>query len=647
MAKYAELPDGTRLEFPDDVKDSVMDMVVAQHMSSMVTPQAQAQPQPQQASSFADMVARSLGLGGRAAMQGVLDIADVVASPARYGLNKINEALGGAPDYFKPTAEAIPEGLGLPEPQTPQERIVGAGIRGAAGAIPTLGAGAALQAAGRAPAIAEALTAMPKLQGVSGFTGGAAMGGAQEAEVGPAGQILAGIAGGMSPMAAGLAGRGLKNVIAQGLINPEKAAAWQAAGVAPPSLGTVSDSGSVQALEAGLRQLLPSAGVMKRAQEAGNVALQNVVEDTAARMARGGAVPQSLEEMGAVASAGAASGKKAFLQQARQFEGTTYEPIGQFSAELTNVMQYIEDTAAKLSPAMRDAFRENMLRELGSVVDDASKGALNVESLRRFGKLINRKIESPPTATTADVVQGELQQLSAAAKRDIEAALPPNELAQVREYNKWYTQQKDIRDEVERVFFAKRDSTATAKAILTADADQLNMLRSAVGDAEFDRLRAGALQELSRGPQGASPAYTAKALGGGRGGLQQPAQQALFGGEEAQARAIAQALAESRNAMNTSNTAGANAVAQLLGMGAGGVLNLPLTAIGASVPYGVSRAVTSPKNIERLITRALNPLQVSPAMLAAPAANVIQQAQEPFEAMLERYGITAQPKRGR
>lgn len=661
MAKYAELPDGTRLEFPDNVKDSVMDSVVAQHMAGMVKPQIEG-----------GGPGRSFSLGTRNALEGLGGMAGAVVNPVA---NLVNASLGGSGTYFQNPGKAAADYLGLATPKTSGERWSGVAIEGGAGALPTLGAGLIMQAAGKAPAIAEVLTAMPRLQMLSGVTGGGAMGAAQEGGAGPVGQMAAGMVGGLSPMGAGLAGRGLKNVIAQGVINPEKAAAWQAVGVAPPSLGTVSDSGTVQALEGGLRQLLPSSGVMKRAQEAGNVALQNVVEDTAARMARGGAVPQSLEEMGAVAASGAEAGKKAFQQQAREFEGTVYEPLGQLSAELTSIMQYIDDTAARFSPAVGDAYRSRMLKELGAMVEDAQpkmtlQGApiteaelqaqpflrgmveatpseLNVESLRRFRTGINERIDNPLTATTADVNQGELRQLSAAAKRDIEAAIPPDELGQVQEYNRWYAQQKQMRDEVERVFFGNRDSTATAKAILTADADQLNMLRSAVGDDEFNRLRAGALQELSRGQQGVSPAYTAKALGGGRGGLQEPARQALFGGEEAQAQAIAQALAESRNAMNTSNTAGANAVAQLLGMGAGGVLNLPLTAIGASVPYGVSRAVTSPRNIERLINRALNPLQVNPGMLASPAANVARQTQESFSDMLSRYGIATSLSAGR
>lgn len=214
MAKYAELPDGTRLEFPDDVKESVMDAVVAQHMASQIKPQ-QASKAQEPTPSYYESLARQFGLGTRHAVQGLLDLPDVAASPVRYGLNKLNEALGGAPDYFKPTAEAIPAALGLPEAKTAGEREMGALIRGASGALPTLGIGAAMQAAGKAPAIASALTTMPRLQVLSGATGGGATGLAQEAGSGPVGQIAAGLAGSVLPGMAGASastlGRGFRS----------------------------------------------------------------------------------------------------------------------------------------------------------------------------------------------------------------------------------------------------------------------------------------------------------------------------------------------------------------------------------------------------------------------------------------------------
>ena len=126
-----------------------------------------------------------------------------------------------------------------------------------------------------------------------------------------------------------------------------------------------------------------------------------------------------------------------------------------------------------------------------------------------------------------------------------------------------------------------------------------------MGPEAFDSIRAGALREASRGADGFSPAYTQKALSGGRGGIGEPARDVLFGGEESGVLRLARALAESKNSMNTSNTGGVNAAAQLLGMGAGGIINLPLTAIGSAVPYGVSRAITSPAMLNSVLSRAL------------------------------------------
>ena len=210
MAKYAELPDGTRLEFPDGVKDSVMDMVVAQHMAGMVTPQA-----PQEEGG----AGRSFALGTRNVLEGAGGMVGSITQPIA---NLADWATGGSGTRFQNPGKTAADWLGLPTPQTGGERAAGAAIEGAAGALPTLGAGLALQGARALPASAQAIMAsladMPGLQIVSGLTGGAAMGGAREGgagPAGPAGQMAAGLAGAVVPGFAGFAGnnilRGLRS----------------------------------------------------------------------------------------------------------------------------------------------------------------------------------------------------------------------------------------------------------------------------------------------------------------------------------------------------------------------------------------------------------------------------------------------------
>ncbi len=132
---------------------------------------------------------RSFGLGTRNVMEGIGGLVGSVTSPFA---NVVDWAMGGSGRRFGNPGAAVADALGLPKPHNSTERVLGNVIEGASGTMPTLGAGAVLQAAGRAPQIAAALSEAPILQTVSGALGGGAIGGAQESGVGPGGQIAAG-----------------------------------------------------------------------------------------------------------------------------------------------------------------------------------------------------------------------------------------------------------------------------------------------------------------------------------------------------------------------------------------------------------------------------------------------------------------------
>lgn len=155
-------------------------------------------------------VGRSLGLGTRNVMEGIGGLVGSVTSPFA---NVVDRAMGGSGRRFGNPGAAAADALGLPTPQNSTERVLGNVIEGAAGTIPTLGAGAALQAAGRAPQAAAALSEAPGLQMTSGALGGGAVGGAQESGVGPSGQIAAGITAGALPfLGAAAANTGLRGL---------------------------------------------------------------------------------------------------------------------------------------------------------------------------------------------------------------------------------------------------------------------------------------------------------------------------------------------------------------------------------------------------------------------------------------------------
>ena len=341
-----------------------------------------------------------------------------------------------------------------------------------------------------------------------------------------------------------------------------------------------------------------------------------------------------------------------------------YAPLESLSADITNILKFIDEKASTFSPSVAEAYRARMLKELGPILDDAQpkmtlQGApiteaevqaqpflrsvvqeespsLNVASLRNWRSGLGERMKTPGAATTNDASQAELRSLYGKASEDIEAALPSDGLAQVKDYNRWYATESNVRKDVERTFFGKKDSSATARAILSADEGQLQQLRHVVGEEAFDQLRAGALREMLRGKNGFSPSVASTRFSDGRTSMQPQARDFLFSGQERGVKDIADALEGSRTFTNTSNTAGTYNTLQALGLGAGALASLPATATAAAIPYGLAKAVTSPNNINALIERAFNPIAVQPGNMFNAATAPVR---ESYEDMLRRHGV--------
>jgi len=154
-------------------------------------PQAPQAPPPR-------TTAEQLGLGTRAVLSGTLaPIYDIAAIPQNL-LSNI-PGLG----FLRVDSGGLMTNLGLPEPRDAGERLMGAGISGAAGAITPMGIGRAVQtmAAPAAQRLAQVLQAAPAQQVAMGTTGGLGSQVAQEVvgeEAGPVAKGVAGIAGGLA-----------------------------------------------------------------------------------------------------------------------------------------------------------------------------------------------------------------------------------------------------------------------------------------------------------------------------------------------------------------------------------------------------------------------------------------------------------------
>lgn len=201
MAITAELHDGTRLEFPDGTDPAVIQRTVK---SVLAQPQAQASVQ---AGSALREIPRQVGLTARYGIEGAARAADVVTEPIRQlVVNPIARALG-LPEAGQSTGQlgsAAADRLGLPSPQTADERVVGDATRTMTSAATMAGGAraAASGATGLGRKVLEQMAAKPAAQLVSGASAGGAGGAVREAggneleQFGAA--LLGGIAGGVA-----------------------------------------------------------------------------------------------------------------------------------------------------------------------------------------------------------------------------------------------------------------------------------------------------------------------------------------------------------------------------------------------------------------------------------------------------------------
>jgi hypothetical protein len=118
--------------------------------------------------------------------------------------SEIYKALSGDPNArsVNDILEEAKTAIGLPKPETGAERLQERVIQGATAAIPGVQAGRMLTAAAKSPAlraVGQELARSPVVQGASAVSGAAAGALAEEQDVGPVGQTVATLVGGLAP----------------------------------------------------------------------------------------------------------------------------------------------------------------------------------------------------------------------------------------------------------------------------------------------------------------------------------------------------------------------------------------------------------------------------------------------------------------
>lgn len=153
--------------------------------------------------------ARGTGLGARSTVEGLASLPLAVADLARAGVNELGSIyhrITGQEDFdYLPRSyqETLSSGLtdaGLPTPETGPERLLDAATRGVAAAPAGIGVGRVLagSASPTAAQVGGVLRSSPGAQAVAGGSAGASSELARQAGVGPEGQQIAGLVGGVA-----------------------------------------------------------------------------------------------------------------------------------------------------------------------------------------------------------------------------------------------------------------------------------------------------------------------------------------------------------------------------------------------------------------------------------------------------------------
>lgn len=226
MPKYrVTSPDGKTFEVtaPDGASEQDIMSYAQSQFSAQKPAPAPEKPFGQQMNDHIAGIPRQLGLTARYAAEGVGNTLDFLATPFRAGLNAITPdrprtvedivADRPARPRFEPGAlRMLSDVVGLPQPSTPQERVVGDMTRAGFGmALPVAGAlGVAKNSTGVTQAVAQSMAARPVGQLVGAAAGAGAGGYVRETGGNPTSQFVASLAGSLAaPMAMGGATNGM------------------------------------------------------------------------------------------------------------------------------------------------------------------------------------------------------------------------------------------------------------------------------------------------------------------------------------------------------------------------------------------------------------------------------------------------------
>lgn len=258
-----ELPDGTIVEFPEGTDTATMERALASYAApkadSSAVQGASTTAPAREEPGFLEQAGRQVGLGVRAAMRGAYSLPGMVLDP-------IMQATGQPTS--QQAADLHADKLGLPRPEYASERVSGdltSALTGGGGVMAG-GRQMAARAPGVAQRVGEVLASQPRSQ-LAALLGGSGAAGLTREQGGSQGQqTLAGLLGGLSPVAAHSAGKmGIRGLFRGGEAGrqrmEENIGAFRSLG-AEPSVGQATANTRTRGIESLLAGGPTSAGRM-------------------------------------------------------------------------------------------------------------------------------------------------------------------------------------------------------------------------------------------------------------------------------------------------------------------------------------------------------------------------------------------------
>ena len=426
------------------------------------------EPEPEQPGMLSQ-IGRQLGLTGRYALEGAGNMANILTEPVRQlvtdplmratgalddGKN-LSSLVTGQPQPQRSAttgegASALADWLGMPRPEGALEEGVGNASRALVGTGITMGAGAAAGA----PQLAE----QPILQAISTMTGSGAQSAAQEAGAGQGGQLVAALAGGLTPGAVVSGAPAIVRGVMRGS-DPAKLnqniAAFEAAGTTP-TVGQASENRVMRALESLIARVPGGAGVMqkKAATQADEVGagLQKLADDLAQKTnptTAGRAIEQGITGEGGFVSRFKEQASKLYDELDKHMPADT--PV-----KLSATQAFLAKSAAptKGAEATSALLANPKLGQIGQALGEdlaGSGGALPYEAAKSLRTRVGEMIAN--AGIVSDVPRAELKQLYGALSQDIraQAAKDPKAFAAANRAENYYRAGIDRIERVESV----------------------------------------------------------------------------------------------------------------------------------------------------------------------------------------------------